>query len=117
MLKAFCQTDCHFYKRQAYRHAMLQKLTLIWIIAKSLSHAKSLELCPTRFCGKENNTLSPSLFPFPPQAHAPHQNTLLCHTEKFWVFQVPYDTLFWIILVLLLQASSALSFNSGLSDT
>lgn len=45
---------------------MLQKLTLIWITTKCLSHAKSLELFTAQFCSMETSKLSPSLFNFPP---------------------------------------------------
>lgn len=74
-------SNCHFYKCQAYRHTMLQKLTLIFIITKSLSRAKSLELFSTQFCSKENRKLSPSLFYFLP--HVPQSKyTILYHTKN-----------------------------------
>lgn len=74
MLKAFSQTNCHFHQCQAYRHSMLQKLTLIWMITKSLSHAKSLELFSTQFC-KGNSKLSCFSSNFP--CASSHQNILL----------------------------------------
>lgn len=60
---------------------MLEKLTSIWMVAKSLSCAKSLELFSTQSCGKENSKLCPSFFYFPP--HLPlAKHYFLAHTHK-----------------------------------
>lgn len=58
-------SNCHFYKCQPSRHAVLHKLTLIWIITKSLSQTKSLELFPVPFGSNENRTAISNPFPFP----------------------------------------------------
>lgn len=104
--------DCHFYKCQAYRHAMLQKFTLTCIKLRACHMLSHWNYFVLNSSVKKTAHCPQASFIFLSTSH--HQNTLFYSTQKtFWVFYVPDDTSFLVILFLFLETFSVLLLNNS----